>query len=108
MCLYPEFFGPDNFPIDLCLEVNSQELVGFAENGEQNEAEGRPCTATGNEKECRRCFVCADGGITFDCSNIVENATATCADIGIPMPTEWNDIFFDADKVTYPELDGSA
>jgi len=109
VCLYPEILGITTDAIALCIEIDSKFIIGFdGENGEPLDGDGQPCTAKAGEgdaaEECNSCFVCADGGISFDCSNVKESAVATCADIGTDLPTGWLDIFT-AGEFKYPAWD---
>lgn len=99
----------------MCLEVDSKEIIGFSEGGDALEGSGRVCTAKAGEgadgEQCNSCFVCADGGITFDCTNVSEGMiSSTCTDIGVPIPTTFWEVIGSADiattKAKYPELDG--
>jgi hypothetical protein len=101
--------------LGFCIEVDSKEIIGFDGEGEGLGGEGKVCTATAGEKDgekekCNSCFVCANGDVTFDCTNVAEGMIAsTCQPVGIKLPTSFWEVISNTDsatkEATYPELD---
>lgn len=103
--------------MELCIEVISTEIIGFDEGGQVLGGKGMACTATAakskdaEKEECNSCFYCADGGITFDCTNVAEGMIAsTCQSVGVKLPTGFFEVISSADAASeeaqYPQLDG--
>jgi len=105
ICFYPG--DASGGAVELCLDIDTADIIGFDESGNEVRESGYACTASvaddnGEMVECASCNVCSDlKSVTFDCG--VGQTVTTCTDLGV-FPTKLGDIR-NADKAIYPEFD---